>query len=165
MEKVGEEKHIDEHDAVPFFPHHVLKEGVILCGLLATLITLIVVWPVELGEKANPLVTPEGIKPEWYFLSTYQLLKYFPKTIGLFVSLIPQVLLLIWPFLDRTPERHPKKRPISVTIGVVALLLAIVFGFVGYMSESTITLRGQRYEIDVRGVPHHSETKAAPHSN
>ena len=157
MEKVGAEKPIEHHKAVPFFPHHVLKEGVILCALLGTLVTLIVVWPVELGEKADALVTPEGIKPEWYFLSTYQLLKYFPKTIGLFVSLIPQTLLLIWPFLDRTPERHPKKRPVSVTLGILALALAIVFGIVGYLSERTITWRGQRYEIDVLGRPHHVE--------
>ena len=126
--------------------------------MIGTLVTLIVVWPVELGEKADALVTPEGIKPEWYFLSTYQLLKYFPKTIGLFVSLIPQTLLLVWPFLDRTPERHPKKRPVSITLGVLALLLAIAFGIVGYLSERTITWRGQRYEIDVRGVPHRAAT-------
>ena len=154
MEPVGAEKPIDPYKAVPFFPNHVLKEGVIFCALIGTLVTLIVVWPVELGEKANALVTPEGIKPEWYFLSTYQLLKYFPKTIGLFVSLIPQTLLLVWPFLDRTPERHPKKRPVSVTLGALALLLAIGFGVVGYLSERTITWRGQRYQIDVRGIPH-----------
>ncbi|MEI8064461.1 MAG: cytochrome bc complex cytochrome b subunit [Verrucomicrobiota bacterium] len=158
MEAVGAEKPIEQHKAIPFFPHHILKEGVIFCALIGTLVTLIVVWPVELGEKADALVTPEGIKPEWYFLSTYQLLKYFPKTIGLFVSLIPQTLLLVWPFLDRTPERHPRKRPVSVTLGALALLLAIVFGIVGYMSERTITWRGQRYEIDVLGRPHHVET-------
>ncbi|MGO9608959.1 MAG: hypothetical protein ACLPT4_04900, partial [Verrucomicrobiia bacterium] len=105
-------------------------------------------------EKADPFTTPEGIKPEWYFLSTYQLLKYFPKTFGLFVSLIPQVLLLLWPFLDRSPERNPKKRPIAVTIGVVAVVLAVVFGVIGHLSESTVTFHGRLYHFDVYGVPH-----------
>ena len=154
MERVGEEKPLDPKKSLPFFPHHVLKEGVVFCALIGILVTLIIWMPVELGEKANPFVTPEGIKPEWYFLSTYQLLKYFPKTIGLFVSLIPQVLLLIWPFLDRSPERHPRRRPVAVTVGVVALLLAIVFGVLGHLSESTVTFRGQKYQFDVYAVPH-----------
>ncbi len=164
MERVGEEKPIDKKHAVPFFPQHVLKEGVIFCALIGLLVTLIIFWPVELGEKANPFVTPEGIKPEWYFLSTYQLLKYFPKTLGLFVSLIPQMLLLFWPFLDRSPERHPRKRPISVGIGIAGLVLALLFGLLGYLSERTITFHGQRYQFDVYAVPHRlpAEGAAAP---
>lgn len=154
MERVGAEKLIDKKEAVPFFPHHVLKEGVIFCLLIGGLVTLIILWPVELGEKADPFVTPEGIKPEWYFLSTYQLLKYFPKLLGILVSFIPPVLLLLWPFLDRNPERHPRKRPFAVTIGIIALVLAIGFGVVGHFSERNITFRGQAYHIDMYGVPH-----------
>jgi quinol-cytochrome oxidoreductase complex cytochrome b subunit len=154
MERVGEEKPIDRKHAVPFFPQHVLKEGVVFCVLIGTLVTLIVLWPVELGEKADPFVTPEGIKPEWYFLPTYQLLKYFPKTPGLFVSTIPMLLLLLWPFLDRSPERHPKRRPVAVTVGIAAIVLAVVFGVVGHFSESTATFGGRRYQFDIYGVPH-----------
>jgi quinol-cytochrome oxidoreductase complex cytochrome b subunit len=154
MERVGEEKPIDKKEAVSFFPHHVLKEGVIFCLLIGALVTLIILLPIELGEKADPFVTPEGIKPEWYFLPTYQLLKYFPKTLGLFVSLIPQLLLLFWPFLDRGAERHPKKRPIAVSIGVAGLILAIVFGIVGLLSERHVTFQGKHYFIDIKGIPH-----------
>lgn len=153
-ERVGEEKPLEEGQGIPFFPHHVLKEGVIFCVMIAALVTLIILWPVELGEKADPYVTPEGIKPEWYFLPTYQLLKYFPKLLGILVSFIPPLVLLLWPFLDRSPERHPKKRPIAVTVGIVALVLAIVFGIVGHFSESTVTFRGQKYHIDIYGIPH-----------
>ena len=160
MERVGAEQPIDKKHAVPFFPHHILKEGVVFCLLIGALVTLIILWPVELGEKADPFVTPEGIKPEWYFLSTYQLLKYLPKLLGILVSLIPPLLLLIWPFLDRNPERHPKKRPFAVAVGIAALLLAIVFGVIGHFSESKITWRGQLYHIDIYGVPHKAE--AAP---
>lgn len=159
MERVGEERPIDKAHGIAFFPHHVLKEGVIFCGLIGVLVTLIVLWPVELGEKADPFVTPEGIKPEWYFLPTYQLLKYFPKTLGLFVSLIPPVLVLLWPFLDRSRERHPGKRPVAVGIGVAALLLAIVFGVLGQLSERDIVWGGRKYHIDIQGVPHHIENK------
>jgi quinol-cytochrome oxidoreductase complex cytochrome b subunit len=154
MERVGEEKPVDKSRGIPFFPNHIAKEGVVFCLMFAVLVTLIVVWPVELGEKADPLVTPKGIKPEWYFLPTYQLLKYFPKTLGLFVSLIPGLLLLLWPFLDRSPERHPKKRPVAVAIGVIALVLVLVFGLIGYVSEREMTIFGQTYDFDAYGVPH-----------
>jgi quinol-cytochrome oxidoreductase complex cytochrome b subunit len=160
LERVGEEKHLEQGQGIPFFPHHVLKEAIVFCLLIGALVTLIILWPIELGEKADPLVTPEGIKPEWYFLSTYQLLKYFPKLLGIFVSMVPPLLLLLWPFLDRSPERHPKKRPVSVTIGVAALVLAIVFGIVGHLSEREITFRGHTYHIDVYGVPHPSTEKS-----
>jgi quinol-cytochrome oxidoreductase complex cytochrome b subunit len=162
MERIGEEKPIDKSKAVPFFPNHVMKEGVILCLLVGALMALIVLFPVELGEKADPFVTPEGIKPEWYFLSTYQLLKYLPKLLGILVSMIPPLLLLLWPFLDRSPERHPKKRPVAVGIGIAALFLAIVFGVLGHISERKMTFFGQKYEIDIYGVPHKHSDKT-PH--
>jgi quinol-cytochrome oxidoreductase complex cytochrome b subunit len=162
LERVGEEKPIDKKLAVPFFPDHVLKEGVVFCLLIGVLVTLIVLWPVELGVKADPFVTPEGIKPEWYFLSTYQLLKYFPKLLGILVSLIPPLLLLLWPFLDRSPERNPRKRPVAVTIGIVGLFLAIVFGIVGELSERHVTFRGQHYFIDIKGIPHSETAAPAP---
>ena len=154
MERVGEEQPVDKKNGIPFFPDHVLKEAVVFCALIAVLVTLIILMPIELGEKADPFKTPEGIKPEWYFLSTYQLLKYFPKTLGLFVSLIPPVLLVLWPFLDRSPERHPKKRPFAVAVGIIALVLALVFGLLGQLSERTITVRGRTYQIDIYGMPH-----------
>jgi len=162
LERVGEEKPIDKAKGVPFFPHHVLTEGVVFCVLFGILVTLIVLWPVELGEKADPFKTPEGIKPEWYFLSTYQLLKYFPKLLGILVSLVPPILLLLWPFLDRSPERNPRKRPISITIGAVTLVLAIVFGVIGHFSETTITWQGQKYHIDMYGVPHKAVGETQP---
>jgi quinol-cytochrome oxidoreductase complex cytochrome b subunit len=159
LERVGEEQPVDKKNGIPFFPHHVLKEAVIFCLLIAALVSLIILLPVELGEKADPFKTPEGIKPEWYFLSTYQLLKYFPKTLGLFVSLIPPALLLLWPFLDRNPERHPKKRPLAVGIGIAALALALAFGFLGYISERTVTFHGHVYQVDIYGVPHEQMQK------
>jgi quinol-cytochrome oxidoreductase complex cytochrome b subunit len=154
MEKVGEEKPIDKSRGIPFFPNHLVKEGIVFSVMLAMLVTLIVLWPVELGEKADPLKTPAGIKPEWYFLSTYQLLKFFPKMLGLFVSLIPGILLLIWPFLDRSPERDPRKRPVAVTIGIVAIALALIFGVLGHYSDREVTFFGEKYHFDTYGVPH-----------
>ena len=156
MDPVGDEKEtkVKEKDGIPFFPHHMLKEGVVFFILLGVLITLSILAPFELGEKADPLTTPEGIKPEWYFLSMYHVLKYFSKLLGIFVVGLAPVFLLIWPFLDRSPQRHPFKRPISVTIGILVLLSFLVFGILGFISESKQKFFGKEYHFDIYGIPH-----------
>lgn len=160
LEDVAEEKPLTPENSHPFFPHHVLKELVVFPVFLIVLIAVTVLFPIELGERANPLVTPEGIKPEWYFLSTPQLLKYFPKLLGILVSIVPMVLLLIWPWLDRTPAREPRKRPWSIGIGIAALILAIFFGVLGHYSEQNVTWQGSTYHVDMYGIPHLLEPKA-----
>ena len=154
MDPVGDEKETKVKDGIPFFPHHMLKEGVIFFILLGILITLSILMPFELGEKADPLSTPEGIKPEWYFLPMYHVLKYFSKLLGIFVVGLAPLLLLLWPFLDRSRERHPLKRPISVTIGILVILSLLVFGMLGHISESKQKFFGKEYHFDIYGIPH-----------
>lgn len=158
LEAVGEEKPLDPQRGIPFFPVHVAKEGVVAVLLIAVLVTLSVLSPWEIGEPADALVTPAHIKPEWYFLPSYQLLKYFEGTygaiIGIFACSIPFALLLFWPFLDRGKQRHPKKRPITVAIGLIGLLGALFLGFLGHVSETDVTFFGQRYHVDLLGWPH-----------
>ena len=40
-------------------------------------------WPADLTQPANVLVTPAGIKPEWYFLGLFQLVKVIPELAAL----------------------------------------------------------------------------------
>lgn len=158
FDAVGAEKPIPPEKGIPFFPVHVAKEAVILIITLAVLVTLAVLAPWEIGEPANPLLTPEHIKPEWYFLPSYQLLKYFEgpygALLGIFACSVPFLMLLLWPFLDRGKERHPRKRPVAVTLGILGLLAAIFLGFLGHVSESNVTLFGRTYHVDLMGRPH-----------
>lgn len=158
LERVDEEKHVPPEHGIPFFPVHVAKEGVVAILLLAVLVTLSVVSPWEIGEPADALSTPEHIKPEWYFLPSYQLLKYFEgpygAIVGIFACSIPFVLLIIWPFIDRGKERHPKKRPLAVGFGLIGLLGALFLGYLGHISETERTFLGKRYHIDLLGWPH-----------
>ena len=155
MEAVGEEKEDkDPKEAVPFFPDHVLKEGVVWFFMMGLLVTLSVLSPFDLGEKADPLSTPHAIKPEWYFLPLYHVLKYFPKLVGIFVVSLAPAFLILWPFFDRSKERHPLKRPISITIGILVILSLLFFGILGYVSESKQTIFGKVYEFDIYGIPH-----------
>lgn len=158
LERVGEERQLPKEHGVPFFPVHVAKEGVVAVLMIAVLVTLSVLAPWEIGEPADPLSTPAHIKPEWYFLPSYQLLKYFKGPYGAIVGImacsLPFALLLFWPFLDRGKERHPKKRPVAVGIGIVGLLAAVFLGFLGHISETEQTFLGKRYHIDLLGWPH-----------
>ncbi|RME39853.1 MAG: cytochrome bc complex cytochrome b subunit [Planctomycetota bacterium] len=165
LEPVGEEKPIPPERGIPFYPVHVTKEGVVIVLLFAVLVTLAVVWPWDIGDPADPLNTPEHIKPEWYFLPSYQLLKYFEgplgAVLGIFACSVPFLLLLLWPFLDRSKERHPRKRPFAVGLGLVGVLAALVLGYLGHISETEQTFFGKRYHIDILGWPHPIEEDGA----
>ncbi|MBI2520832.1 MAG: cytochrome bc complex cytochrome b subunit [Bdellovibrio sp.] len=154
MERVDEEKKLQMGEGTPFFPHHILKEGIVFYLLIGILITLSILMPFELGEKADPLQTPHAIKPEWYFLPMYQVLKYLPKLLGILILGIAPLLLIVWPFLDKTKARHPGKRPVSVGIGITMVILIIIFGLLGYWAESKRIIFGKEYEFDVYGKPH-----------
>ena len=154
MDRVGAEKEIKKGEGTPFFPHHMLKEGVVFFILLGVLITLAILAPFDLGEKADPLQTPHAIKPEWYFLPMYQVLKYFPKLVGIFIVSLAPLFLFLWPFLDKTKERHPLKRPISTAIGALALLSLLVFGMMAHLSETKREFFGRTYQFDIYGIPH-----------
>jgi quinol-cytochrome oxidoreductase complex cytochrome b subunit len=158
LERVGEEKPIPPEQGIPFFPVFVTKEAVVAVLLLAVLVTLSVLAPWEIGEPADPLSTPPHIKPEWYFLPSYQLLKYFEGPYGAIVGILacslPFAILFFWPFLDRGKERHPKRRPLAVGFGILGLLAAIFLGYLGHISETEQTFFGKRYHIDLLGWPH-----------
>ncbi len=157
-ERVGEEKPFKPEHGIPFFPVHVAKESVVAVLLVAVLVTLSVLSPWGIGEPADPLSTPEHIKPEWYFLPSYQLLKYFEgpygAVVGIFACSVPFALLLLWPFLDRGKERHPRKRPLAVVSGIIGLVAALFLGWLGHVSETEQTFFGKRYHIDLLGWPH-----------
>lgn len=161
LEDVGSEKPFLPESGVPFWPVHMAKEACVAMVCFGALFTLSVLSPWEIGEPANPLETPEGIKPEWYFLPTYQLLKYFSgpmgKFLGILVSGVPFLMLFLWPFIERGPGRHPRRRKWAMRLGYVAVTLALFFGLLGHFSETTIEVAGKTVEIDMYGVPHFVE--------
>ncbi|MFC2173067.1 cytochrome bc complex cytochrome b subunit, partial [Acidobacteriota bacterium] len=128
-----------------FFPNFAMRDmllWVICLNVLAILAVLVPYGPGipgmewELGLKADPLKPAyPGIKPEWYFLWMYQLLKEFPPHLfGLegpqVCLMVTNVLVLIWflvPVLDRRAARG-EPSPGFTEFGVGALL------FVGYLT-------------------------------
>ena len=113
----------------PFYPYHALKDTMAIAVVFAALLTLAATIPAPLDAIADPSDAAYVPRPEWYFLSLFELLKYFPGPLEPIATMvIPGVvvaLLLLLPFLDRSPHRHPLKRPL-VTGGFACIGLALV---------------------------------------
>jgi quinol-cytochrome oxidoreductase complex cytochrome b subunit len=119
------------------FSHHLYRELTTVIVVLSLVVTFAVLFPAELGERATPLAsTPKGIKPEWYFLPVYQLLKFFPELVGLLVVNAALAAFVMLPFIDRSPERAPGKRKKMMVVAAAALLATLVLGTLGFLSDS-----------------------------
>ena len=118
----------------PFFPDYVLDEIIAWAAMLAMLVVLASVMPAGLEEKANPLETPNHVKPEWYFLSAYQLLKLVPRDLGIMAPIVAMGALALLPFLDRSREVRPRKRILALLIGLVAAVVTVGLSTWGYYS-------------------------------
>jgi quinol-cytochrome oxidoreductase complex cytochrome b subunit len=121
-------------ESVPFYPDHVRTEVKVVIGItaIALLFGLIgMLSPLGLEEPADPMNTPMHVKPEWYFLALYQLLKFIPKTIGVVIPIVLLIVLTLWPFIDPKPEKDYKKMKIRfavVTVGMLALIALTIWG-------------------------------------
>lgn len=109
----------------PFYPDHAIKDTFVVAAVFALLFCFAVYGHPPLAAPANPADASYVPRPEWYFLSLFQLLKYFHgalepvATIG--IPTLVVVVLLLLPFLDRRPERHPLKRPVVTGLTVLAI--------------------------------------------
>jgi quinol-cytochrome oxidoreductase complex cytochrome b subunit len=121
-------------ESVPFFPDHVRTEIKVVIGIttIALIFGLIgMLSPLGLEEPADPMNTPMHVKPEWYFLALYQLLKFIPKTIGVMIPIVMLIVLTLWPFIDPKPEKDQKKMKIRfavVTVGMLVLIALTIWG-------------------------------------
>lgn len=139
----GTKKNLHE-EGEPFFPHHMLEQGMMVFLTLAVLVTLVMFFPAPMEPPADPFETPEHIKPEWYFLAAYQSLKvaeytaflgaWAPKILGILAQGAGMALLILLPFLDRNPERHPRKRPVVISLGILAIIMLAVLTIWGKVS-------------------------------
>ena len=110
----------------PFFPDHIMTEIIIGLSLAFLLTCLTVIFPTGLAEKANPLVTPAHIKPEWYFFWTFRWLKLTGLTWAVLSVGFVGFLTLIWPFIDAAIRRRRPGSELSVWIGTAAVCALVV---------------------------------------
>jgi ubiquinol-cytochrome c reductase cytochrome b subunit len=123
-------------EAENFYPGQVLMDMGFALLLMVGLGFLAYFHPVGLGPIANPADTHFLPRPEWYYLPFFEWLKFWegPKVVFA-VVVTPGLLALLFyllPFLDRSLERRPWRRPIPVL--AVAIVLAGII-FLGYRSH------------------------------
>nr|BAH01817.1 cytochrome b [Pterogobius elapoides]BAH01819.1 cytochrome b [Pterogobius elapoides] len=106
-------------DKIPFHPYFTYKDLLGFAIMLLGLTSLALFSPNALGDPdnftpANPLVTPPHIKPEWYFLFAYAILRSIPNKLGGVLALLSSILILMLvPLLHTSKLRGLTFRPIS----------------------------------------------------
>ncbi|MBK8174661.1 MAG: cytochrome b/b6 [Rhodospirillales bacterium] len=133
-------------DTIPFTPYYTIKDAFGIGVFLLVYLGFVFFSPNFFGEpdnyiKANPMVTPPHIVPEWYFLPFYAILRAI--TFDLFWGLIPAKLLgvcamfgsiivmLFLPWLDRSKVRSARFRPIYKQFFWIFVLDCLILGYVG----------------------------------
>lgn len=87
-------------DKVIFHSYYTSKDSVGFIVALALLAGIVIYAPSYLGDpenfiQANPIVTPVHIKPEWYFLWTYAILRSIPNKLGGVIAMFSALLILL----------------------------------------------------------------------
>jgi len=97
----------------PLYPSEAMRDLALFFYLMAILCLLSAVAPPELGDPANPDVTPDRLLPDWYLLWAFGLLKIAPnielfgvpfisgKLLGVLLIVITFVAVLLVPWIDR----------------------------------------------------------------
>ena len=131
-------------DTIPFSPYYTVKDAFGLGVFMIVYLGMVFFLPDFFGEpinyeKANALKTPEHIVPEWYFLPYYAILRaitfdvlFIPaKLIGVVLMFGSILILLILPWLDRSPVRSARFRPLYRQFFWIFFLNCILLGVVG----------------------------------
>jgi ubiquinol-cytochrome c reductase cytochrome b subunit len=115
---------------VPFFPNRLFVHTLLGFGYLALLIYLSYVRRAPLEFPADPTSTAYTPRPEWYFLSLFQLLQYFPGRLEPLASMIIPALVIgsmfLLPFIDRSEERRPWRKPVTTGIAVFYVFMLLL---------------------------------------
>jgi cytochrome b6 len=131
-----------EKKTMPFFPNFLLRDLLLWLLVLNLLAILAVMFPWELGTKADPMAPAfPGIKPEWYFMFMFQTLKVLPaklwvfdgEVVGVLMFIVAGILWFFVPFWDRKTSRGQRNRALNY-IGIIAVGYIIVQTIIGWLS-------------------------------
>nr|BAN05023.1 cytochrome b [Cynops pyrrhogaster]BAN05025.1 cytochrome b [Cynops pyrrhogaster] len=137
-------------DKISFHPYFSYKDllGFMLALLILVLISLIVpnlLTDPENFIPANPLMAPPHIKPEWYFLFAYAILRSIPNKLGGVIALLMSILILAFvPMLHTSKQRSLTFRSTSQTLFWLLVANTLILTWIGGMPvESPFTEIGQ----------------------
>nr|YP_005088354.1 cytochrome b [Sacalia bealei]ACZ55640.1 cytochrome b [Sacalia bealei]QKE47602.1 cytochrome b [Sacalia bealei]WBW69153.1 cytochrome b [Sacalia bealei]WBW69154.1 cytochrome b [Sacalia bealei]WBW69157.1 cytochrome b [Sacalia bealei] len=141
-------------DKIPFHPYFSYKDLLGLILMLTLLLILALFSPNLLGDPdnftpANPLSTPPHIKPEWYFLFAYAILRSIPNKLGGVLALLFSILVLfMMPTLHTSKQRTASFRPLTQTLfWCLAADLLVLTWIGGQPVENPFIIIGQTASI------------------
>jgi ubiquinol-cytochrome c reductase cytochrome b subunit len=139
-----------------FYPKQLLYD--VLAGLLVTA----VVFAMAMREHGAPLDAPADpasdypARPEWYFLSLFQLLKYFEgplEVVGtILIPGLAAAYLLALPLLDRAPSTALRSR--------LVYLAPIVLGILGAVALTELSMSADAAEPAFQAARHKADLRA-----
>nr|Q34902.1 RecName: Full=Cytochrome b; AltName: Full=Complex III subunit 3; AltName: Full=Complex III subunit III; AltName: Full=Cytochrome b-c1 complex subunit 3; AltName: Full=Ubiquinol-cytochrome-c reductase complex cytochrome b subunit [Lanius ludovicianus]CAA52318.1 cytochrome b [Lanius ludovicianus] len=124
-------------DKIPFHPYYSIKDILGFALMLILLARLALFSPNMLGDPenfapANPLATPPHIKPEWYFLFAYAILRSIPNKLGGVLALAASILVLfLIPLLHKSKQRSMTFRPLSQILFWALVANILILTWVG----------------------------------
>jgi ubiquinol-cytochrome c reductase cytochrome b/c1 subunit len=124
-------------DTLPFHPYFTIKDLFGLTVFLLVYSFFVFYAPNFLGSSdnyipANPMQTPNHIVPEWYLLPYYAILRSVPnKLLGVIMAFGSIFLLFIVPWLDTSPVRSARFRPVYKWVFWLLVVDVIALGWVG----------------------------------
>ena len=135
-------------DGIPFHPYYTVKD-LVGAGVFLIIAAFIIFFAPTFGDlflefdnfnEANPLVTPEHIKPVWYFTPYYAMLRAIPSTLaGVIVMGGAVMIFFLLPWLDRSPVRSIRYRGwISKLMITLFCTCFVVLGWLGLQSGSEL---------------------------
>nr|BAJ06101.1 cytochrome b [Lepus brachyurus] len=126
-----------DSDKIPFHPYYTIKDLLGFLSLILLLLLLVLFSRDLLGDPdnytpANPLNTPPHIKPEWYFLFAYAILRSIPNKLGGVLALVMSILILaIIPLLHMSKQRSMMFRPVSQALFWVLVADLLTLTWIG----------------------------------
>lgn len=125
-----------------FYPKQIAMDAVAMGVAFLALTFVAILVPAHLADRANPADASFRPVPEWYFLFYYQLLKYstgaWEPVLTFVLPALFFGLLFAAPFLGRSRERSPARRPVAIAAGV--LFLVFVFIMLGQSLRETAAI-------------------------
>jgi ubiquinol-cytochrome c reductase cytochrome b subunit len=130
-------------DSIPFHPYYTIKDMFGMGVFLIVYAAFVFFMPNALGDPenyvpANPLQTPPEIVPEWYFLPFYAILRSVPdilfipaKLAGVLCLFGSIGVLFVLPWLDTSPVRSSRFRPVYKWFFWLLVIDAFVLGYCG----------------------------------
>ena len=122
-----------------FYPKQLVMDMGFAVLIIVALGMMAYFWPTELGPKADPSDTQFLPRPEWYYIPIFQYLKYWHGSASVLgILVIPTILGLLLvglPFYDRSLERRPWKRPVSVGLFTAVLVALGALGIASHRED------------------------------